>query len=362
MSATITITPLPARSELAEQWRALEQRAHPNFFLSWLWIETWLDTSGATPLLLNAQQGAQTIGLALLTPHMVRRHVIVRARQLCLHETGDPIMDRLTIEHNGFLLDPAADQNLPHQLFEHLQQHPEWDELLLGGVPQNLAKAAQSAGLHIERDRQHTNFVVSLTMPEKDWLTSLSRNTRSQMQQAIRHAEQFGPLKLTAAQNAQEAYSFFEEMAALHEDRWKAAQNGGAFSSEKIRSFHHTLIARGIQNGSVALLRATAGPQLLGYLYNFSAHGTIYNYQSGFLKLPDNRHRPGLVTHRLCIDQARKNGFVKYDLLAGSMRYKQSLGQAETDFLWCRAQKTGLVLALERTARGAKHRLAPRRV
>src|SRR4051812_12609222 len=88
---------------LAAGWTDLESRADGNFFLSWRWIGTWLNTTGVRPLLVKVTESGTTIALGLLTPCRRKRHFL-SINQLCLHETGVAEFDALTMEYNGFLM------------------------------------------------------------------------------------------------------------------------------------------------------------------------------------------------------------------------------------------------------------------
>ena len=69
-------------------------------------------------------------------------------------------------------------------------------------------------------------------------------------------------------------------------------------SGEFFEPFHRLLIERSFSEGGIQLLRACAGEQVVGYLYNFRLGNRVYAYQSGFDDA-DRRERPGIVTHAL---------------------------------------------------------------
>ncbi|MFX9754882.1 hypothetical protein ABTP20_19125, partial [Acinetobacter baumannii] len=76
-----------------------------SFFLSWLWIGTWLRhiPDGTQPHVLVARSSGKIVGLAIIC----RRRVWslgphARARWL-LNESGDTRFDRLFIECNSIL-------------------------------------------------------------------------------------------------------------------------------------------------------------------------------------------------------------------------------------------------------------------
>ena len=362
MPVTIDIEQSYDLSKLANEWRDLETRSDPSFFLSWAWIGCWLGETKTAPLLVRARHDNQTVGLGLLARHTKRRHGM-NIRQLYLHETGTPSHDRLTIEHNGLLMASNAPDDLVVQVLVALQNSPAaqpWDELVLSGVSAQLINAISFAGLSVELDRQSPDYVVDLHKVRTDgtpWRAGLSANLRAQIRQSETFASRMGPVRLTAAGTVEEAHSFFEGLRALHTAYWQTRSEPGAFADAFAVRFHRALIADQFQSDQVQLLRLAAGDQVLGYLYNFSYRGRISSYQSGFSYQDDNRHRPGLLAHVMAIEQALLTGARAYDFLAGDSPYKARLGDVETVLFWCRAQRRAPGLYLERQARKIKSQL-----
>jgi CelD/BcsL family acetyltransferase involved in cellulose biosynthesis len=359
----IDIQPLKGVASLAPIWRELEARAAANFFLSWTWIGCWLETIAAQSLLLSVSAEDRIVALGLLVESCARRHVLIHSRQLHLNETGSPDIDRITIEHNGLLIDREIPQAiLAAAVFQHLRMAVDvsWDECVLGGVPLAYVDAARTAGLTVEIDRRSPCFTVdlhSLRSESATMLSRVSRNTRAQIQRSIRAASKDGPVAIEVAANVPKALEFFDAMKMLHSARWQSRGTAGAFSTPTQNAFHRRLISRGVPKAEVELLRATAGTRVLGYLYNFIYGGRVYNYQCGFVPEPDNRHRPGLVTHYLACERAKAAGLDVYDLLAGDARYKRSIAKPNEELVWCRIQKPNPLLIAERLARRIKGRL-----
>jgi CelD/BcsL family acetyltransferase involved in cellulose biosynthesis len=335
---------------LAGCWTELETRADGNFFLSWRWIGTWLRTTALRPLLVKATEADKILALGLLTPLRRRRHLL-SISQLYLHESGVADFDALTIEYNGFLIARDAPRGLAANILRQLQTAgPDWDEIVMGGIPSDAAAAIRAAGLHVEMDRSSPHFGVDLSAAA-GWEDTLSANQRAQLRQSRSFAQRSGPLKLEQASSTQQALDYFEKMAVLHTQYWRKRNKPGAFASDFSQTFHRELIADQAGQARVALLQLTAGSDVLGYLYNFQYAGRVSNYQSGFCYGDDNRHRPGLIAHAFAIAQASSQGMQIYDFLAGDASYKARLGRPMGTLLWCRAQKNRPVLKAERAVR-----------
>jgi len=122
-------------------------------------------------------------------------------------------------------------------------------------------------------------------------------------------------------------------------------------------AFHRRLIADALPRGEVEMLRASAGGEGFGWLYNFVSRGRVLFYLSGFRAEDDNRLKPGLVSHALAVERHLHSGAQVYDFMGGTNRYKTSLGQAGPDITALALQRRVPVLMLEDVARAVKTRL-----
>jgi len=142
---------------------------------------------------------------------------------------------------------------------------------------------------------------------------------------------------LEVAENADEALSFFDAMSDMHQRTWHDRDGEGAFSV----AFHKRLIETCYPKGRVELLRLSAGETVIAYLYNFIDGKTVRYYSSGFLYEADNRLKPGMVAHTLCIEHYLATGMDRYDFMAGEARYKTSLGEVGPDILSYLVERPG---------------------
>ena len=147
-----------------------------------------------------------------------------------------------------------------------------------------------------------------------------------------------GPLTVEVARDTQSALTFFAQMRALHICSWTRRENRHAFSNPFFETFHRSLIRRGVANGTVDLLRVSAGDQAIGYLYNFRHDGTVSSYQSGFDDV-DRQLRPGYVCHALAIAHYAAAGMSSYDFLGGTNQLKQSFGPQRYELCGYRLHK-----------------------
>jgi CelD/BcsL family acetyltransferase involved in cellulose biosynthesis len=364
---TIGVSP-GARSRIRDAWCALEAAAPPSYFLSWGWVETWLDAlpaSAAGGLALHVVRRAGAPVAAFFLGARTRwRHRVLPSRELHWNETGFDDYDEICIEYNGVVHDGA-----PPPLAEILARLPRrWDEIY---VPALDAEDPLARGLVAGRDRLGLRLRVEGPVPSPmvdlakvrgggDYLKLLGGSTRSQIRRSQKLYGARGKLALEVAASPDQALTIFDELVALHRRSWHERGSAGAFVPF-VHDFHRRLIERRFTTGEVQLARVRAGDTTVGCLYNFVWNGSVAFYQSGLAYETDGRLKPGLVCHALAVDHAARAGLRWYDFLAGGSRYKQSLATDARQLVWFRIQKPRLRFALEDLARAVRDRVRARR-
>lgn len=352
----------PDQAQLMDWWTGLERRAEPTFFLSWMWIGTWIEQAGLPHKVLVGREGGKIICLGLLRKGVEWRHRAVRSRTIYLNETGNRDEDIIFIEHNGFLCDPAFEGLVPRAI-AFLRANGglgRFDEIQLGGVPEAVYEELQESGfkLHLV-NRKPTAFVDLRTLRETgaSYLSTLSSNTRYQVKRAVKMYEQRGPLTVEAARDTQQALRYFDELGALHEASWKRRGSGGAWSYPFLVAFHRRLIERTFAQGGIDIVKVSCGGTPIGYIHCLVRDGWLGSYLSGFAYEEDNKLKPGLVSFYKYIEHQLAAGGDTIDFLAGDQRYKMSLGQPGPSMCWFRLQEARPQLMLEAGLRRAKQRL-----
>lgn len=354
---SVSIADAPAPDALETHWLELEERAPCSFFQSWAWIGTWLryQPTGTVIKCVRAEERGRTVGLGLVGLNHVTRHGVIRSRQWCVGETGDPLRDGLTVEHNGFLIEHGAHNPVLAAIFKKLRMlRSDWDELVVSGIDaadaaRYLQAAAASSLRAVTRWSKPYYYVLAddLGATKGDYLAALSGNTRYQIRRAMREYERAGPLSVVRAQSLDQAMTYFDELVHLHQGYWRARGHPGAFASDFARRFHRTLIHTRLAHGNIHLLRIAAGSDLIGYLYNFEHRGVVASYQSGFRYRDNPKLKPGLVSHALAIQANLSGGARCYDLLMGRQQYKEMLATRRGEMSWLVIQQPRARFALE---------------
>lgn len=353
----ITLGALPPVSELEGLWRDLETRARPSFFTSWSWIGVWLGHLPAhiTPQLLKAVDNGRVVGLGIVVRSTRQRFGLPFCEAWHLHSTGDKQQDVVMIEHNDLLIDDAVAHSVRPQMLATWQRHAgRASELHLPGLPGTgwYPQVTQ----HLQReDLPRTSYGVDLVaVREKDfdYISLLSSHARRFIRKSIKEYGKLGELQVEVAQTVEQGLSFLDKLSSLHQSRWVALGEPGAFNGEFFQAFHRDLVTQNLPRGEIQLLRVHAGGRDLGYLYSFVRGKHLYVYQSGFDYTVLEKHgRPGLVTHALAVEYNARQGFDLYDLMVGESRYKTTMATVQETMTWTVLRKPALRFHAENLVR-----------
>ena len=363
----VKVSACPARDwlKVAPVWVKLaDSSPDSSFFLSAEWISTWLETYGntlQTEILVFEDEGGEAVGACLLVRSLERRGPFW-VRRIYLNTGGGNPADRPMMEFNNLLCGAGWEAEIAEAIGVHLRSLP-WDEFAIEGICQGPALTWLQATSVPQRPASivlRPSFYVDLArlrQSRASYESSLSPNTREQLRRSLRLYSSVGEIRVEVAQELSRAEELLEEMCGMHQSRWKGRGEPGAFASATCLAFHRLLIRRAFAQGAIQILRASAGEETIGILYNFVHKGKVSFYQSGLNYTKDKHLKPGLVTHACAIQECLALGFDDYDFLAGDARYKRSLAKDSRHLAWVVFARSSLKLALIEFLRAVKRKV-----
>lgn len=359
---TVSHEPVREIHTLAAEWQDLESRSQPTVFLSWQWIGEWLAVYQPNATLLRVSEDGRLVGLGILVETTERRHGVLQSRCLRLHQTGDRFLDQIWIEYNGFLAEHGYQRAVSEACLSYLcNEWTDWDEFIIGAIEQQeVDHYAAVTGLHPHIRWEAPCYGVDLNALRRSgsrYLDQLSRNTRHQIRRATRLYEDRGDVRLVRPDSVEQALAMFDEIGPWHLRRWGSGPDESGYANPDFVRFHRTLIQHQWANGGVDVIAVKAGDQVIASFYNLLHEKTVYFYLGGMHVETDNRLKPGLVGHALCIEDYRHHGFQYYDFMGGEERYKSNLGQLHCQLVQVALQRDRFKLRLEEVARRARHRI-----
>ncbi|KRW82526.1 GNAT family N-acetyltransferase [Marinobacter sp. P4B1] len=356
--------PVADLERLEALWRDLEGRASPTVFLSWQWLGHWLAVYEPQAQVLEVTQGDRVVGLGIVVQTEERRHGVLRSNCLRLHQTGHRQQDQIWIEYNGFLAEQGMEASVAAACLKHLcNDMTQWDEFIVGAIDAEEARHyAELTGLFAHLRWEAPCYGVDLDALRRSgqhYRDTLTRNTRYQINRSHRLYEAWGAVELVRPDSAEEAVAIFDSIGPLHLNRWGAGPDQSGYANPDFVRFHRSLIQDQWASGGVDLVSVKAGDDMIASFYNLLYDQKVYFYLGGMKTEPDNRYKPGLLGHSLCIEDYRHHGFHYYDFMGGDERYKTQLGSLHKQLVQVSLQRDRFKLKLEDVMRKARNRLLP---
>lgn len=353
----------PSLAELSSLWQSLEARSEPNFFLSWCWVETWINTYTPDFQLIEIRFGQEVVGLGLLTKAAEVRHKVIWSRVLRLGQTGNHEQDQIWIEYNDLLLDQRHKQHAPKALMAWLLKQPGWDEFQLGASDTQRIQYYEHDQCEMVTKWSASAYHVNLAALRKrgePYLKTLSRNTRYQIKRSEKLYHASGELMFTVLSTEAAIEAVWPSLSSLHIARWGNQVGQSGFVNREFIRFHLALVQQGCKSGMVEVCQLTLNGESIGLLYNFLYKNKVYFYLSGLQLEEDSRMKPGLLIHYMAIEHYKSRGYDSYDFMGGDAQYKRSLGQRHCELAAVSIQRQTPLLLLERGSRRIKHKLMKR--
>jgi CelD/BcsL family acetyltransferase involved in cellulose biosynthesis len=325
-------------AEAADAWRALERRlGSVPLAVSWDWTEIWLGRFGPVVphRFVAIRREGEVAAIALLCEERVRKGPF-RLLRTHVGTAGEPPGESVHVEYNGLLGDLDARAELARAIAAL-----SYDELRLDGFAEEDAR--------LFGDPQLAPEPCPRARLDGDVIDGLRSSTRQKVRRSLRG---FGEVETEWAETPERALAILDELIDLHQRRWREAGEAGAFAGERFKGFHHDLVERLLPSGRVVLFRVAAEQGTVGCLYSFVEGERVLFYQSGFGSFGDNKLKPGLVAHALCMQACADHGLREYNFLAGESRYKRELSDGEDTLVWgVLRRRSPKLLALEAARR-----------
>jgi CelD/BcsL family acetyltransferase involved in cellulose biosynthesis len=120
--------------------------------------------------------------------------------------------------------------------------------------------------------------------------------------------------------------------------------------------FHKRYVRTHWERGGADLIVLKVGGSTLAIFYNLIYQNRVYFYLAGIKAEADNKLKPGLLGHSLCITDYIERGFEYYDFMGGEERYKRQLASPSTHLVQVALQQDRWKLRAEQTLRTIKRR------
>jgi CelD/BcsL family acetyltransferase involved in cellulose biosynthesis len=311
---------------LAPEWNPLlERSAADGVFLTWEWMQSWLDAAGGAvrPLVVTARdERGGLVGLAPLYATRLTLAGLVRYRALRL--LGD---DQSGSEYADWIVDPRREEESTHALASALvRDGGPWDCLWLPrvsgwtGARRRLAEPFARLGLHV-RERPAVFSAVELPAEHAAYLRLLPTKTRSGLLRKTRDTLAGGS-QFAECRSEPDRTAFLDALFALNHRRWSAAGQVGTFVRKPFEArFYRAFSRRALERGWLRLYALRAGSDFQAVQIGYAYRGTFHQLQEGFD--PEASSGAGNVLRGLVIERCIEEGLTAYDFLGGFTEHKK---------------------------------------
>jgi hypothetical protein len=327
--------------EAGRIWQLLEQELEiDTVAASWDWTETWLQHYGdLVPHRFAVCEASEApCAIALVTEGVGRRRGPFRVRSVHLGTAGEPPGESVFVEYNRLLSSSRHRDAFATALMRELRDEAGWHQLALDGFAPGDAAALLRAEPALRRQLEVCPVMEleAAGRGENGVLGLLRSGARRKVRRSL---AELGEVTGEWATTPEEGVDILNELIELHQRRWEAAGEQGAFASPRFAGFHRDLVLRLLPRGAAILFRVRAADRTVGCLYHFAERGRALFYQSGLASYEDKRIAPGFVAFALCMQACLEHGLIEYDFLAGDSRYKRDLSNSSRELVWATAER-----------------------
>lgn len=315
--------------DLRSGWNELLQHSDANsVFLTYEWMEAWL--SGVCPrarltIISVRSPSGELLGLAPFyrTSFRLLRLLPIRGLRV-LGDVGAGAEYPDLIVRHGY--EPAVAAALMSALLESAPSACVWMQRIAGwtGARERVLAAAQAANLQWY-ERPHVFAAAPLPNSFDEYLANLSGNQRSTLKRRTKQLQKAARVEFETCTAPAQLSGMLEDLFRLHELRWRADGQPGAFARRPaMMAFYRTFAPVALAQGWLRIyaLRLDGVVQAIqyGYLYD----GVYSQLQEGFD--PAGPEGTGNVLRLMAIERLIAEGARTYDFLGEFTEHKRRWG------------------------------------
>lgn len=315
---------------LEREWNGLLAKSRADtLFLTWEWIETWIDVTGEChrPFVIVVRDGqGRLCGVApfYLAPYRLAGVVPFRMlRVLADDETGS--------EYPDWIVERSCAAEIEWQIAATLKRHRRyWDGVWLpnlsgwSGAERDLRRVL---GDHGCRSQSRSVAFCSIGLPGSLALYegSLSKGQREKTRRVCRKVLQQAGMRITRCESPDDIDAYLAALFDLHRRRWQLRGDPGSFQRRpELQLFYRRFLPVALRKGWLRLYALREGEAFLALQLGYVYRNVFYQIQEGFD--PQFTSGAGNVLRHQVIAACIAEGVGTYDLLAGASEHKRRWG------------------------------------
>ena len=330
-----------------------DQFARQHLFCRFDWLSRWWECygEGGELFVLRVADAEGPVGYF----PWQRRRTLAAGRMISFLGSGDVCSDYMTLP--GRRRDRRA---WVRAAIDWLSQHDEWDVIDLTGAVQGDAavetfvSSARDVGWSVSRRSPMNCWRIALPDEWDDYLARLSKSHRKQLRRFVTRQLETGAATLNEPAGRDEFQAAFDRLVSLHQARWQAAGEPGAFANPAFHRFIRESALAWFEEERCRIFELVVGDQVAASEIHFLEGKTSFAYQSGV----DPQYRAahaGALLNTAIIRRLIAEGWEALDYLRGDEPYKAHFRATPTPLVAWRIAAPRTPARLRHTAWTAAH-------
>lgn len=320
---------------------ALQRSLDNHVFLAWEWLSSWWRFYGDKRrfLLVTVSDGKK---ISAAAPLMSSRYKLYGLELRKIEFIATPASD-----YHSFLLTERKLEYVKMMIEYADHVAPEWDCIELQEVPKNsetakILRAISKEPLRLEERIQNICPCILLPSTFEDYLRRLGSSWRRNLRRWERKVSRDYKMDFKICNDIETVNDAMKTFFDLHQKRWQARKQPGAFSDQRFRDFHLEVARSFAERGWLILNFLTLNDEPVAAGYAFKYARKLFCYLSGFD--PEfSEYHVGHLRHIYLIKHCIENGLREYDFLRGVESYKSRWNSFMRKNLEVRAIKRKIV-------------------
>jgi CelD/BcsL family acetyltransferase involved in cellulose biosynthesis len=295
---------------LSAEWNDLYERStEATPFQRPAWLLAWIDAfSPGDLLVLTVRDGGELIGVAPLL-------IYSRDGTRILAFAGGGVSDYLAL-----LCDRNREAEVVQAVLEWADALSNWDLLELTDIPAD--SSLLSLPVFQSYIYEHDSVsVLHLPADRGELLCAFSKRQRANLRNAGSRLQRAGGGEIEAA-TSETLPEFLDDLFRLHTSRWSQSGQPGVLHDKSTRDFHRYCAPALLAQGVLKIHRLRIEERTIAIIYSLQDRGTVFCYMQGFDQAYASLS-PGTQLMFAVIEEAQRQGLIKFDFLRGQEAYKQ---------------------------------------
>jgi CelD/BcsL family acetyltransferase involved in cellulose biosynthesis len=305
---------------LKQQWETLLSYCNHTVFSTWEWLTTWWKHFGADKglLLLIAEDDGVPIGIAPLMYSSLKAYGFPIRK---VEFIGTPKSD-----YNNFILARNSDECI--KLFLEKAYHSfqkKWDSIELDDISEpstlKVLKETKDNLQTVSIRSLHECFYIDLPNSYDSLYNNLEYKFRQNLRRSMRNLEKNHKVEFVDYSTTDKSDNGMQILFDLHQKRWKAKGDVGAFADPAVRRFNLDLAKNFAQLGWLSLNSMNVDGIPAASAYGFKYHSKFYYYLHG-IHPAYHRYSVGNLLVANLLKKSIVEQVKEFDFLRGDESYK----------------------------------------